>query len=83
VLSFHRKQTPNKTAINYKFGRIPGFEQKVKDLNENLTKGSISSQWGVAGSYGFHLFVFADHLAMIRDPVFTDNLLYYLLDPPH
>ncbi|MES3629288.1 MAG: hypothetical protein PPP56_03880, partial [Longimonas sp.] len=27
-------------------------------------------------------FLFADHIAMTRDPAFTDNLLYYLLEAP-
>jgi hypothetical protein len=28
------------------------------------------------------LFVFSDHLGITKDPAFTDNLLYFLLESP-
>ena len=28
-------------------------------------------------------FLFSDHLGMTRDPIFTDNLLFWLLERPH
>ena len=46
-------------------------------MADNLRSRLISPiQWNQV------LFVFSDHLGITKDPVFTDNILYFLLESP-
>jgi hypothetical protein len=48
-------------------------ERVVSDLKTRLVS---PIQWAQV------LFVFSDHLGITKDPAFTDNLLYFLLESP-
>ena len=68
-------------------GRYPYFRADYvldkRDMDERIGRGADWSPGLVSPiAWDDVTFVFGDHLGMTRDPSFTDNVLYRLLDAP-
>ena len=66
--------------------RAPGDDTVLRSSAVMDERIGRSSEWapGLVSPIDWAdvTFVFTDHLAMTRDPTFTDNILYRLLDAP-
>ena len=75
-------------AVDRETGELTVFDQEPGDGTVIRASALMDERQGVAWSpkvkspidWNSVLFVFDDHLGMTRNPIFTDNILYFLLE---
>lgn len=84
------KPTPNRLSVSRRDGTIevtdsaPGDGTVLRSsaLGDQRLAGAWQPRLASPVAWSSTLFLFSDHIGLTRDPVFTDNVLYWLLEEP-
>ena len=84
------EQTPAKVSVNLSNGKLEILEYAPGDATVLRASALMDERQGREWTprlvspidWSQVMFLFSDHLAMTKDPVFTDNILYSLLEMP-
>ncbi|MCI0399743.1 MAG: hypothetical protein L0Z68_00325 [Gammaproteobacteria bacterium] len=82
TLDVIKVNTENGRLYTYKTGPGDGKVLRSSALMDERVGGKITGRLITPIHWANVLFLFSDHLGLTKDPVFTDNILYMLLEQP-
>lgn len=82
TLDVIKVNTENGALEEYKTGPGDGKVLRSSALSDERVGAKIKGRLRTPIDWANVLFLFSDHLGLTKDPVFTDNILYILLEQP-